>query len=226
MAFTLVKEDRLYLVLEKLVIQRRGSCLAVRRATSRQEQTRGDEHVRPFIRQDLLKDLDHPRKILDIGAGPMTVLGKKMNGMPLDITAVDALADKYSNLNFPNGLPLIKTQQCESERLTSMFQANTFYLTYAQNTLDHSYDPIVAIREMIAVTKPGGIIATAHAANEAIKENWEGFHQWNFHVDGRDFKVSNRTSTFSVSQAIEGLAKIVDLSPDHADYVGCVMRKL
>src|SRR5215470_11396088 len=51
MAFTLVKENRLYLVLEKLVIQRRRSCLAVRlphRATSRQEQTRRDEHVRPF----------------------------------------------------------------------------------------------------------------------------------------------------------------------------------
>jgi hypothetical protein len=49
MAFTLVKEDRLNLVLEKLVIQLRRSCLAVRlphRATSRQHQTRRDGDTR------------------------------------------------------------------------------------------------------------------------------------------------------------------------------------
>jgi hypothetical protein len=49
MAFTLMKEDRLYLVLEKLVIQLRRSCLAVRlphRATSRQQQTRRDGDTR------------------------------------------------------------------------------------------------------------------------------------------------------------------------------------
>src|SRR6516225_4781154 len=49
MALTLVKEDRLYLVLEKLVIQRRRSCLAVRlpqRPARRQQQTRRDGHIR------------------------------------------------------------------------------------------------------------------------------------------------------------------------------------
>lgn len=173
----------------------------------------------------LLKGIRDP-KILDVGAGPMTVLGKKMNGTPLDITAVDALGDLYGRLNFPAGLPLIKTRQCESECLTTMFPENAFDLTYAKNTLDHSYNPVEAFRQMIAVTKPGGYVATEHAANEALNENWEGFHQWNFHVEERDFKISDRTTSFSISLAIEGRARIVELSPDHSDYIGCVIQKL
>ncbi|VWB74799.1 hypothetical protein BLA23254_03507 [Burkholderia lata] len=183
-----------------------------------------DTEVHPWM-AELLSGVPNP-KILDVGAGPMTVLGKKMNGMPLDITAVDALGDRYSRLDFPSGLPLIKTRQCESECLTTMFPANTFDLTYAKNTLDHSYNPVEAFRQMVAVTKPGGFIATEHAANEALNENWEGFHQWNFHVDGRDFLISNRSETFSICREIEGLATIETLSPDRADYIGCVMRKL
>lgn len=107
-----------------------------------------------------------------------------------------------------------------------MFPANTFDLTYAKNTLDHSYNPVEAFRQMVAVTKRGGFIATEHAANEALNENWEGFHQWNFHVDGRDFLISNRSETFSICREIEGLATIETLSPDRADHIGCVMRKL
>ena len=183
-----------------------------------------DTEIHEWI-AELLNGIRNP-KILDVGAGPMTVLGKKMNGIPLDITAVDALGDLYSRLNFPTGLPLIKTRQCESECLTSMFPENTFDLTYAKNTLDHSYNPVEAFLQMIAVTKPGGYIATEHAANEALAENWEGFHQWNFHVEGREFKISNRNETFSIHREIEGLAMIETLSPDHAAFIGCVMRKL
>jgi len=42
-------------------------------------------------------DVTNP-KILDVGAGPMTFLGKKFRGRFLDITPVDALGDLYSEL--------------------------------------------------------------------------------------------------------------------------------
>ncbi len=187
--------------------------------------TNPDAELQPHLAV-YLKNLKHAPKILDVGAGPMTILGKKMNGRSLDITAVDALAERYNYLTFPSGLPLIRTQQCESESLSSEFSSCTFDLAYARNTLDHSFDPIAAIKEMIKVTKPGGLIITEHAANEAITENWKGFHQWNFHVEGRDLKISNRNKTFSVLQEIEGLATIVKIVPDGSPWIECVMQKL
>ena len=165
-------------------------------------------------------------KVLDVGAGPVTVLGKFLDGRAIDLTAVDALAEIYDRLPFPPGLPVLRTQQCESERLREKFDAGTFDLTYAQNTLDHSYDPAAAILQMIEVTKTGGFIATAHAANEALNENWQGFHQWNFYVEGRDLKIASRTQTFSVAELIMGRAEVVELSPDGEAWVNCVMRRI
>ncbi len=37
-------------------------------------------------------------KILDVGAGPLTALGKVLSGQNLLITAVDPLADKYRSI--------------------------------------------------------------------------------------------------------------------------------
>jgi SAM-dependent methyltransferase len=164
-------------------------------------------------------------RILDVGAGPMTALGKRLNGVPVELTAVDALAHFYDGLKFAEGLPLVRTQKCDSEKLSEKFPPNTFDLTYAQNTLDHSYDPMAAIQQMIYVTKLGGLIITSHAANEAINENWQGFHQWNFYVTGRDFKIANRTETLSVKRQFGNDVAFIDLSPDGESWVNCVMRK-
>lgn len=164
-------------------------------------------------------------KVLDVGAGPMSVLGKKLNGHAIDLTAVDALANLYDELNFPVGLPLVRTKQCHSEKLTSMFDYNTFDLTFACNTLDHGYDPMLAVREMIAVTKPGGFIVTQHNANEALNENWGGFHQWNFSVQNNDLIVSNRTKSYSTKAVVGGAASYTSLSPDGSSYIFCVLKK-
>ena len=59
-------------------------------------------------------------------------------------------------------------------------------MTYAKNTLDHSYDPVAAIRSMATVTRPGGPIVLLHYAHEAETEGYVGLHQWNFSApDGR-----------------------------------------
>lgn len=107
----------------------------------------------------LLADISGIPKILDVGAGPMTKLGKKMKGVAIDLTAVDALADIYGELNYPTGLPLVRTQKCDSEKLSEKFSANSFDLVNATNTLDHSYDPITAIKEMIKVTNRAVILS-------------------------------------------------------------------
>ncbi len=43
----------------------------------------------------------------------------------------------------------------EGEQLLTMFEPETFDLTFARNALDHSYEPIRVIRNMIGLVKTG-----------------------------------------------------------------------
>ncbi len=164
-------------------------------------------------------------KVLDVGAGPMTIVGKRFRGVAINLTAVDALADQYDSLPFAPGLPLVRTLKCDSEALSETFGENVFDVVYARNTLDHGYDPVRAIREMLKVARPGGKVITAHLTNEAIAENWAGFHQWNFYVEDAKFMIANRTTTHVLADAIASLGTIVSLSPPGDAMVNCVIEK-
>jgi len=64
----------------------------------------------------------------------------------------------------------------------------------ARNTLDHSYDPIRAIREMLDFAKPGAPLLLVHHRNTAEDESYHGMHQWNFEA-GDDSLVVWRPGT-------------------------------
>ena len=122
-------------------------------------------------------------KLLDVGAGPLTFLGRRHPQLTLDITAVDALGRQYGELLDAAGVtPPVRTQACESEQLSTVLPANSFDLVAARNTLDHSYDPMRAINEMLKCAKPGAPLVLVHHPNEAVREQYRGMHQWNFEV--------------------------------------------
>jgi SAM-dependent methyltransferase len=124
-------------------------------------------------------------RILDVGAGPLTILGKVWNGHHVDVTAVDALAARYDELLAENAIePPVRTRKCDTEHLDELFAPDTFDLVHARNTVDHGYDPERALRQMAAVTAPGGVIVLAHHRDVAALEAYEGLHQWNLRIDG------------------------------------------
>lgn len=130
-------------------------------------------------------------KILDVGAGPLTVMGKVCKGQRLNITAVDPLAPAYDELlRAHNLVPPVRTIKGDAEKLTDLFPLNSFDLAFAQNCLDHSYDPALAIEQMLAVTRSGGIVLLRHAVNEGTNELYRGLHQWNFREVGGDFIIA------------------------------------
>src|SRR5512135_2362239 len=54
--------------------------------------------------------------VLDVGAGPLTLLGKVLPGYDLDIVAVDPLADEYEKLlKLYDISPIVRTQYCDAE---------------------------------------------------------------------------------------------------------------
>jgi len=148
-------------------------------------------------------------RILDCGAGPLTFLGKKHPGYVLEIRAVDALADEYNeSLDRAGVKPVVRTEHCDTENLSDLFEADEFDITCARNTLDHSRDPVRCIREMLRVTKPGGFVLLQHAQNVAVKEQYLGMHQWNFEVKGNAVRIWRPGSSTDLGGELAGVATI------------------
>jgi SAM-dependent methyltransferase len=163
--------------------------------------------------------------VLDVGAGPLTMLGKVLPGCELTIVAVDPLANEYDALLKHHGItPIVRTQYCEVERLSEKFPPDSFDLLHVQNALDHSYDPLEGIRQMIRVLKRNCVIFMAHLTNEAEKENYVGFHQWNFLREGSKFIMWNKENRIDVNEALKEKAE-VSVSGDHL-WNNVAIRKL
>lgn len=154
--------------------------------------------------------------ILDVGAGPLTSLGKTWEGRRIDITAVDPLAGQYQSLLAEFGItPLVETQPGEVERLTRLFPRQSFDAVHMRNALDHSLDPLLGVRQMLEVTKPGGAVILWHAVNEAHETGYVGFHQWNLCPDEGDLLIWNRYARFRVGETLgEGTKVTVEQEGD------------
>lgn len=148
-------------------------------------------------------------RILDVGAGPLTRIGKTWPGRRLDIIATDPLAEKYNTLVKQLQVPqLVPVIIAHAEKLLETFPKDHFDLAYASNCLDHSYDPVLAIRQMVAVVKPGHCAYLWHFANVGKAERYTGLHQWNFDVVGGEFTVSDGRAVRSLNAELVSQASI------------------
>jgi SAM-dependent methyltransferase len=165
------------------------------------------------IQDYIIECLDAPPgatvSILDVGAGPLTKVGKRWEGRTVQVTAVDPLADQYERLLADRGItPLVRTQPGEVERLTVLFPLDKFDLVHMQNALDHSRDPLLGMRQMLDVVRPGGCVLLPHFVNEAENGNYVGLHQWNFCAENGHFVIWNRKMRISVNDALSDIAHV------------------
>jgi SAM-dependent methyltransferase len=140
--------------------------------------------------------------ILDVGAGPLSYLGKKCEGRNIVITAVDPLANDYNEMLARHGIePPVKTQPVAAEELHKKFAANTFDLVFARNCIDHSYDPEKAILQMIQVAKLGCYVLLEHTPDEAERQNYDALHQWNFSMSEKgDFLIRSKHQALNFTE--------------------------
>ncbi|RPA27855.1 methyltransferase domain-containing protein [Shewanella frigidimarina] len=132
-------------------------------------------------------------KVLDIGAGPVSKVGKIHNGHEVELVPIDPMADKYRKiLSALNLQPKYWTRYGEGERLSQQFEENSFDLIHARNSIDHCLNPITVIEEAIKVLKPKCYFYLNHYRNEGKAAKYYGLHQWNFDVVNEDFIISNR----------------------------------
>jgi SAM-dependent methyltransferase len=178
---------------------------------------------------DRLPQVDaDPVAILDVGAGPLTCLGKRYPGRSLAIVPVDALADEYDRLLAEFGVePPVRTELCPGEELLDRFRPDTFDLAYARNSLDHSYDPVTILRNMLAVVKPGGFVVTRHVRTEGEHQSYSGLHQWNFDLEDGRCVLWGKATKHDVAEAVGDSASVEAFSDDDGgdDWVVCVLTK-
>jgi SAM-dependent methyltransferase len=182
------------------------------------------------LQDEIAQYLDGPDgatlRILDVGAGPLTWLGKQHPRYRLEISAVDTLGREYGEVIDAVGVePPVRTAACDSERLTDVLPKDHFDLAYARNTLDHSYEPVRAIREMIAVVKPGGVAVLEHAENEAEEERYMGLHQWNFQIENGRLVIWRPGARHDVAAELADVAEL-EVAEHRSPLDHVVFRKL
>jgi SAM-dependent methyltransferase len=156
----------------------------------------------------LPKDTQQVR-ILDVGAGPLTCVGKESKNLTISITAIDPLADQYSRLTKRQGIcPPVQTTKGYAEKLTESYGANSFDLVFALNSIDHSYCPEKAIEEMIKVTKKNCYVLLVHYPNEAIHQNYCGMHQWNLSMENSHFIISSKHISVDFTEKYKAICDV------------------
>lgn len=132
-------------------------------------------------------------RLLDVGAGPLTTLSASWPDRTVVVVPVDALAAEYDVLLHEAGIsPPIRTLPIHGERLGDAFPGDYFDAVNCDNALDHFYDPIRAVHQMLAVTRPGGLVRVISRENEGENEQYRGLHQWNICAEGDDARIWNR----------------------------------
>jgi len=168
-------------------------------------------------------------EILDVGAGPLTSLGKVWAGRTVKITAVDPLAPEYDSLLTNLGVtPPVRTIRGDAMSLISQFGASRFAMVHGRNAIDHTPDAPEAIRQMLGVARTGGCVYLSHARNEAQTQGYAGMHGWNFDGEvsehsGVRFVVWNASSRVDVTEMLRDQAEVeVKLLPR---WINVVIRK-
>lgn len=160
-------------------------------------------------------------QILDVGAGPVTKVGKKHPSKQLLITPTDLLADRYDRLLEELGVdPPIRTLYADVEDLAEPFGQDAFDIVHGQNCIDHTANPLRAIEQMLEVSKPEGFVVLFHAENEGRRERYAHLHQWDFTCEDGDFVIGDRDGQkTNVTRRLTAVATVeCTRIPDDGDY--------
>ena len=147
---------------------------------------------------------------LEVGAGPVGDCGSKPKGnIELTVRAVDPLAFIYQKLKTEHGLETkVAIEFACVEHLSDKFGANQFDVVHMRNSLDHSFNPMLGIMQMLYVVKVGGRLILNHLDNEAEFEKYRGMHQWNLQVSEGKFYIWKKDLKIDVTDALKEYADI------------------
>lgn len=170
------------------------------------------------VDKDLARFLENRRQVsvLDVGCGPCSPFGKMINKELINLIGVDPLAEEYKKILLKHAITIPnKLIQGGGEELSSLFEKNTFDMVYSSNALDHSFDPVECIRQMVTVCKDDGFVCFDVMENEAISQAYSGLHQWNFTITNDQIIILNKSKAYLLSDVLQGLPYTYNFFTDY-----------
>lgn len=164
--------------------------------------------------------------IAEVGSGMFCTIGSLSKTAKVKIYASDILAPEFNKiLKEHNITPLVPVAMEDMESLS--YPDNFFDIAHCCNALDHTPDPLKAIKEMYRVVKPGGYIYLRHFVNVGEHEKYRGLHSWNIDMQDKDCIIWNRQERFLLSEYFKGFktVKKKELDYEHDDMVVSILHK-
>lgn len=93
---------------------------------------------------------------------------------------------KKLNYEFP-----IKPTNINCEELLKFFRKETFHIIYAQNSIDHTDNPIICINNAYHLLKDKGILFIRNNIKEGSRKNWIGLHKHDIYISKNNLFHSN-----------------------------------
>lgn len=117
--------------------------------------------------------------IVDLGCAMSYAFGNIIGGIPRRVLYIDPLAPFYNRIlsRYHIERPAITFGMAEYLSATNASLRADFI--HIRNALDHCADPMFGILQALASLRVGGILYLNHFDNEALREAYRGFHQYN-----------------------------------------------
>lgn len=173
-----------------------------------------------------LHDMQAP-KVLDVGCGMSYATGnyrmKDGHLVPLDIHYIDPLAPFFNEIRVRHRRELPEIEFGMVEYLSSFYHESAD-LVMIQNALDHAANPVKGIVEAIGALRLGGVLYLNHHPDEAEKEHYKGFHQFNITIEDGRLVVWNKRERHDINSLLAAFAT-VETSRMENGHIIAVIRK-
>jgi SAM-dependent methyltransferase len=129
-----------------------------------------------------------PISVLDVGAGPVSLLSWAHHQGLIKLTTSDILSHDYLSLlrayKYEHAIEGIQVKSSPGEQLINHFNENErFHLVFCNNALDHMDSPAIALQQMVEVAMPKGIIVISGRSREGTNEKWDGIHMHDLYIE-------------------------------------------
>jgi 2-polyprenyl-3-methyl-5-hydroxy-6-metoxy-1,4-benzoquinol methylase len=152
---------------------------------------------------DMAFDRTKVAEVLDIGSGPLSLLGYSSPDKVVNLTLVDPLAKAYNAILDEAGISGVpRPQEGYFETTLGQLGKDRFHVVWCRNALDHSIDPLLGLYNLIAMCTPGGRLILSFHPNEADTGNYQGLHQWNLNKQNDKILLAQKGLELDLSQLL------------------------
>lgn len=166
--------------------------------------------------------------VLDVGSGMSYAPGNHVerHGQQekLDIHYIDPLAFQFNNILHAYHKQLPEIEFGMIEYLSAFYPDHNVDMVIVQNALDHSANPIKGLYEALDTLRIQGVLYLNHHPNEAVTEQYKGFHQYNICQEEGNLIIWNQSERWNINELFAPIAK-VEVYSGEDEHVIAVIRK-